>query len=107
MIRRQLRRGQVLPFFGKKAPSLVGMKACATAHHWARELDALGHRVRLMPPRYVKLHVKRNKNDSADVEAICEAVTRYGLQVVLERPQEMVQTQWDKSFRRGNPESDV
>ncbi len=66
----------MLPFFKKQPPSLVGLEACATAHHWARELEALGHRVRLMPPRYVKPYVKRNKNDAADAEAICEAVTR-------------------------------
>jgi transposase len=76
MIRKQLRRRQVLPFFEKLAPCLVGMEACATAHHWAREIKALGHEVRLMPPRYVKPYVKRNKNDAADAEAICEAVTR-------------------------------
>jgi len=74
--RRQLRRGQVLSFFRKQVPCLVGMEACATAHHWAREIGALGHEVRLMPPRYVKPYVKRNKNDMADAEAICEAVTR-------------------------------
>jgi transposase len=76
VMRRQLRRGRVLPFFKKQPPCLVGMEACATAHHWARELEALGHRVRLMPPRYVKPYVKRNKNDAADAEAICEGVTR-------------------------------
>ena len=76
VVRRQLRRGQVLPFFKKQSPCLVGMEACATSHHWAREIEALGHRVRLMPPRYVKPYVKRNKNDMADAEAICEAVTR-------------------------------
>ncbi len=76
VIRRQLRRGQVLPFFKKQPPCPVGMEACATAHHWARELGALGHEVRLMPPHYVKPYVKRNKNDAADAEAICEAVTR-------------------------------
>ena len=76
VFRRQLRRGQVLGFFRKQAPCLVGMEACATAHHWAREIGALGHEVRLMPPRYVKPYVKRNKNDLADAEAICEAVTR-------------------------------
>ncbi|MCH8241760.1 MAG: transposase, partial [Planctomycetes bacterium] len=74
--RRQLRRGQVLPFFKKQRPCLVGMAACATSHHWGREIAALGHQVRLMPPRYVKPYVKRNKNDMADAEAICEAVTR-------------------------------
>ena len=73
---RQLRRGQVLPFFRKRPPCLVGMEACATSHHWAREITALGHEVKLMPPRYVKPYVKRNKNDAADAEAICEAVTR-------------------------------
>jgi transposase len=76
VFRRQLRRGQVLAFFRKQPACLVGMEACATAHHWAREIGALGHEVRLMPPRYVKPYVKRNKNDLADAEAICEAVTR-------------------------------
>ena len=76
VVRRQLRRGQVLPFFEKLSPCLVGMEACASAHHWGREIRALGHDVRLMPPRYVKPYVKRNKNDMADAEAICEAVTR-------------------------------
>ena len=76
VVRRQLRRGQVLRFFKKQPPCLVGMEACATAHHWAREIETLGHQVRLMPPRYVKPYVKRNKNDMADAEAICEAVTR-------------------------------
>jgi transposase len=76
VIRRQLRRRQVLPFFKKQPPCLVGMEACATSHHWAREIAKLGHEVRLMPPRYVKPYVKRNKNDAADAEAICEAVRR-------------------------------
>ncbi len=76
VVRKQLRRRQVLPFFKKLTPCLVGLEACATAHHWAREIEALGHEVRLMPPRYVKPYVKRNKNDAADAAAICEAVTR-------------------------------
>ena len=76
IVRRQLRRRQVLAFFGRLSPCLIGMEACATSHHWARELEKLGHDVRLMPPRYVKPYVKRNKNDAADAEAICEAVTR-------------------------------
>ena len=76
VIRRQLRRRQVLAFFRKQPSCLVGMEACATAHHWAREIAALGHAVKLMPPRYVKPYVKRNKNDAADAEGICEAVTR-------------------------------
>ena len=75
-VRRQLRRAQVLAFFAKLPPCLIGIEACATAHHWARELAALGHKVRLMPPSYVKPYVKRQKNDAADAEAICEAVTR-------------------------------
>jgi transposase len=75
-VRRQLRRAQMLAFFAKLPPCLIGIEACATAHHWARELAALGHRVRLMPPSYVKPYVKRQKNDAADAEAICEAVTR-------------------------------
>jgi transposase len=76
VIRRQVRRRQVLVLFRKLPPSLVGIEACATAHYWARELAKLGHEVRLMPARYVKAYVKRNKNDAADAEAICEAVTR-------------------------------
>ena len=76
VIRKQLRRRQVLKFFAKLSPCLIGIEACATAHHWARELRKLGHEVRLMPARYVKPYVKRNKNDAADAEAICEAVTR-------------------------------
>ncbi len=76
VVRRQLKRGRVLAFFGKLPPCLVGMEACATSHHWARELEKLGHEVRMMPPRYVKPYLKRNKNDAADAEAICEAVQR-------------------------------
>jgi transposase len=66
----------LLAFFEKLPPCLVGMEACATAHHWARELTKLGHIVRLMPASYMKAYVKRNKNDAADAAAICEAVTR-------------------------------
>ena len=76
VVRRTLRRAQVLPFFAKLSPSLVGMEACGTSHHWARELTRLGHDVRLMPPAYVKPYVKRGKTDANDAEAICEAVTR-------------------------------
>jgi transposase len=76
VVRRQLRRAQVLAFFEHLSPCLVGMEACSGAHHWARELGALGHEVRLMPPAYVKPYVKRGKTDAADAEAICEAVTR-------------------------------
>ncbi|WP_299823381.1 IS110 family transposase [uncultured Jannaschia sp.] len=74
--RRQLRRSQVLVFFSRLEPCLVGMEACAGAHYWARELTAVGHEVRLMPPAYVKPYVKRGKTDAVDAEAICEAVTR-------------------------------
>jgi len=76
VVRRQLRRRQVLKYFAKLSPCLIGIEACGTAHYWARELQKLGHDVRLMPARYVKPYVKRNKNDAADAEAICEAVTR-------------------------------
>lgn len=82
VVRRQLRRRQVLPFFEKLPRCLVGMEACATAHHWGREIERLGHRVRLMPPRYVKAYVKIQKNDAADAEAICEAVTRPSMRFV-------------------------
>jgi transposase len=76
VVRKQLRRSQVVAFFEALAPCLIGMEACATAHHWARELTKLGHEVRLMPAKDVKAYVKRNKNDAADAEAICEAVRR-------------------------------
>jgi len=76
VLRRQLRRSQVLPFFAKQQACLIGIEACASSHFWARELAKFGHQVRLMPPSYVKPYVKRQKNDAADAEAICEAVTR-------------------------------
>ena len=76
VVRKALRRAQVLPFFAKLPPCLVGMEACGTSHHWARELMKLGHEVKLMPPAYVKPYVKRGKTDANDAEAICEAVTR-------------------------------
>ena len=76
VLRRKVRRDQLLVLLGGLEPCLVGMEGCATAHHWARELAALGHEVKLMPPAYVKAYVKRNKNDAADAEAICEAVRR-------------------------------
>ena len=75
-LRRKLRRGKVLAFFAGLPSCLVGMEACASAHYWAREIQALGHEVRLIPPQYVRPFVKTNKNDAADAEAICEAVTR-------------------------------
>lgn len=82
VIRKALRRSQMLPFFEKLPPCLVGAEACGTSHHWARELTKLGHEVRLMPAAYVKPYVKRGKNDAADAEAICEAVTRQTMRFV-------------------------
>lgn len=82
VVRRQLKRRYVLAFFQRLPPCLVGIEACASAHHWSRELQALGHTVRLMPPAYVKPYVKRQKNDAADAEAICEAVTRANMRFV-------------------------
>ena len=82
IVRRQLRRARVLAFFKKLPPCLVGIEACASSHYWARELQALGHTVRLMPPAYVKPYVKRQKNDAADAEAICEAVQRPSMRFV-------------------------
>src|SRR5258705_10285256 len=82
VIRRQLKRRQVLTFFERLPPCLVGIEACASSHHWSRELQRLGHTVRLMPPAYVKPYVKRQKNDMADAEAICEAVTRANMRFV-------------------------
>src|SRR5215469_10784540 len=76
VVRKSLRRSQMLPFFAKLPSCLVGIEACGTSHHWARELIKLGHEVRLMPPAYVKPYVKRGKSDAADAEAVCEAVTR-------------------------------
>jgi len=76
VVRKKLRRTHVVPFFADLAPCLIGMEACASAHYWARELQALGHEVRLIPPQYVKPFVKTNKNDAADAEAICEALVR-------------------------------
>lgn len=80
--RRSLRRGQVLAYFAKLSPCLVGMEACATAHYWARELRKLGHEVRLMPAQYVKAYVRRGKTDAADAAAICEAVSRPSMRFV-------------------------
>jgi transposase len=82
VVQRRLTRGRLLQFFSKLSPCRVGMEACAAAHHWGRELRKLGHEVRLMPPRYVKPYVKRQKNDAADAEAICEAVTRPNMRFV-------------------------
>ncbi|MBV1696640.1 MAG: IS110 family transposase [Hyphomicrobiales bacterium] len=82
VLTRQLRRKQVIAFLGKLPPCLIGMEACATAHHWAREIGKLGHEVKLIPPSYVKAYVRRQKNDAADAAAICEAVTRPSMRFV-------------------------
>jgi transposase len=88
VIRRQLKRRYVLAFFQKLPPCLIGIEACASSHHWSRELQALGHTVRLMPPAYVKPYVKRHKNDATDAEAICEAVTRANMRFVATKTAE-------------------
>ena len=76
VIRKRIGRAKVLEYFGELPPCLVGIEACPSAHHWGRELQALGHTVKLMPPSYVKAYLKRSKNDANDAAAICEAVTR-------------------------------
>ena len=82
VLKRQLRREQVIPFFVKLASCLIGMEACGGAHHWSRRLEALGHEVKLMAPQFVKPYVKTNKNDAADAEGICEAVRRPSMRFV-------------------------
>jgi transposase len=89
ILRRALRRSQVPGFFSALPPCLIGMEACATAHHWARTLMAFGHEVRLIPPAYVKPYLRRQKNDAADAAAICEAVTRPSMRFVpVKSPQQ-------------------
>jgi len=88
IVRRKLKRRYVLPFFQKLPPCLVGIEACASSHHWSRELQSFGHAVRLMPPAYVKPYIKRQKNDAADAEAICEAVTRPNMRFVATKTRE-------------------
>src|SRR5216683_6696609 len=82
VLRKKLRRRQVLDFLGKLEPTRIGLEACGAAHYWARELMALGHAVVLLPPQYVKPYVKRGKNDAADAAAICEAMSRPGMRFV-------------------------
>ena len=82
VLRKKLRRSSVLDFLRDLPTCLIGLEACATSHFWAREIGALGHEVRLIPPAYVKPYVKRQKNDAADAEAICEAVTRPNMRFV-------------------------
>src|SRR5450759_3535368 len=82
VLRKQLKRAQVAVFFGNLPPCMIGMEACASAHHWGRTLQRLGHTVRLMAPQFVKPYVKTNKNDVADAEAICAAVGRPNMRFV-------------------------
>src|SRR5256886_10781132 len=98
VLRRRLRRNQVLAFFRRLPRCVVGLEACATAHYWARELAALGHEVRLMPAQYVKAYIKRNKNDAADAEAICEAVGRPTMRFV---PVKTAEQQASQLLHRG------
>lgn len=88
VLQKKLRRGAVLDFLGKLDPCLIGIEACPTSHFWAREIAVLGHEVRLIPPAYVKPYVKRQKNDAADAEAICEAVTRPNMRFVPVKTEE-------------------
>ena len=88
VVRRKIRRSHLLQFFAKQPACLIGMEACASSHYWARELIALGHEVKLMPAQYVKPYVKRGKNDAADAEAICEAVTRPTMRFVAIKSRE-------------------
>jgi len=82
VLKKQIKRTQVASFFANLAPCLIGMEACGSAHHWARKLESLGHTVKLMAPQFVKPYVKTNKNDAADAEAICEAVSRPNMRFV-------------------------
>jgi transposase len=88
VLRRKLRRNQVLAFFAKLAPTVIGMEACGAAHYWARELRKLGHEVKLMAPQHVKAYVKRNKNDGRDAEGLCEAMSRPTMQFVPVKTEE-------------------
>src|SRR6266852_5348526 len=82
VLRRQVRRSEMGKFFGKLAPTRIGIEACGASHHWARMLRGLGHAVVLMPPQYIKPYVKRGKNDAIDAAAICEAMSRPGMRFV-------------------------
>jgi transposase len=97
VVQRQLRRGQMLKFFARQPPALVGMEACGSAHYWARELVRLGHDVKLMPPSYVKAYVRRGKNDARDAEACCEAVSRPSMRFV---PVKTVEQQGQRALHR-------
>ncbi|CDH20682.1 transposase (fragment) [Xenorhabdus bovienii str. kraussei Quebec] len=81
-LKKRIKRSQMSTFFVNMSPCIIGMEACAGSHYWARILTAQGHNVKLMPPQFVKPYVKTNKNDMADAEAICEAVTRPNMRFV-------------------------
>src|SRR5260370_14867720 len=88
VLRRKLRRNEMLAFFAKQPPSVVGMEACAASHYWARELRTLGHEVKLIAPQHVKAYIKRNKNDGRDAEGLCEAMSRPTMQFVPVKTEE-------------------
>jgi transposase len=101
VVRRQIRRSQLLLFFSKLEPCLIGMEACATSHYWARRLSALGHTVRLMAPQFVKPYRKNDKNDGNDAEAICEAVQRPSMRFVpIKSPEQQAQLALHRIRRR-------
>jgi hypothetical protein len=87
-MRKRITRAKLLEFFAALSPCLVGIEACPTAHHWSRQLQALGHTVRLLPPSYVKAYLKRSKNDANDAAAICEAVTRPSMRFVTTKSEQ-------------------
>ena len=107
VIRRQLKRRQVLAFFQRLPACLVGIEACASSHHWSRELQLVGHTVRLMPPAYVKPYVKRQKNDATDAEAICEAVARANMRFVTIKTPEQQGCDTPSHTPSAHPAADV
>lgn len=109
LLRKQRRRAQVMSFFARLVPCVVGMEACSSAHHWARKLQALGHTVRLIAPQFVKPYVKSNKNDVADAEAICEALQRPGMRFVAVKTVEQQATDytWQSRGVHVRPEADA
>src|SRR5580658_6595397 len=101
VLRKQLRRGELVKLFAKLPPTRVGLEACGAAHYWARVLKGLGHEVMLLPPQYVKPYVKRGKNDAADAEAICEAMSRPGMRFVPVKSDEQQAAQMLLGIREG------